>query len=146
IDFVILSMPEESRILIILGRPFLAIARAMIDVFNKKIILRVGDDGDKSVNNYDVEMSIRRIKPVSTPYSEAQETKGSDRVKNEHLYLASANEIDEKKLRLKDLPSHLEYAYLHGNKSFPIIIPSKQSEEEKISLLQVLEKRKGVIS
>ncbi|GKB15014.1 putative reverse transcriptase domain-containing protein [Tanacetum coccineum] len=41
IDFVILDMPEDSRILIILGRPFLATARAMIDVFNKKITLRV---------------------------------------------------------------------------------------------------------
>ncbi|GKC64506.1 DNA-directed DNA polymerase, partial [Tanacetum coccineum] len=44
IDFVILYIPEDSRVLIILGRPFLATARAMIDVFNKKITLRVGDD------------------------------------------------------------------------------------------------------
>ncbi|GJZ64491.1 hypothetical protein Tco_0620912 [Tanacetum coccineum] len=44
IDFVILDMPEDSRIPIILGRPFLATARAMIDVFNKKIMLRVGND------------------------------------------------------------------------------------------------------
>ncbi|GKC40671.1 reverse transcriptase domain-containing protein, partial [Tanacetum coccineum] len=44
IDFVILDMPEDSRILIILGRPFLATTRAMINVFNKKITLRVGDD------------------------------------------------------------------------------------------------------
>nr|GEW29857.1 DNA-directed DNA polymerase [Tanacetum cinerariifolium] len=44
IDFVILDMPEDSRVPIILGRPFLATARAMIDVFNKKIMLRVGDD------------------------------------------------------------------------------------------------------
>ncbi|GJW66999.1 reverse transcriptase domain-containing protein [Tanacetum coccineum] len=42
IDFVILDMREDSKILIILGRPFLATARAMIDVFNKKITLRVG--------------------------------------------------------------------------------------------------------
>ncbi|GJV29786.1 reverse transcriptase domain-containing protein [Tanacetum coccineum] len=178
IDFVILDMPKDSRILIILGRPFLAIARAMIDVFNKKITLRVGDDEellendqldsfllkdleksinrsdldscnsirDKFFNNSDVEMSIRRIDPVNTPYSEAQETEATDRVKNEHLYSASANKIDEKKLELKDLPSHLEYAYLHGNKSFPIIISSKLSEEEKISLLHVLEKRKGAIA
>nr|GEY32091.1 hypothetical protein [Tanacetum cinerariifolium] len=36
--------PEDSRIPIILGRPFLAIARAMIDVFNKKMTLMIGDD------------------------------------------------------------------------------------------------------
>ncbi|GJW11655.1 DNA-directed DNA polymerase [Tanacetum coccineum] len=44
IDFVILDMREDSRILIILGRPFLATARAMIDEFNKKITLRVGSE------------------------------------------------------------------------------------------------------
>ncbi|GJU93893.1 DNA-directed DNA polymerase [Tanacetum coccineum] len=44
IDFVILDMHEDLRVPIILGRPFLATARAMIDVFNKKITLRVGDD------------------------------------------------------------------------------------------------------
>ncbi|GJS00353.1 DNA-directed DNA polymerase [Tanacetum coccineum] len=44
IDFVILDMREDSRISIILGRPFLATTRAMIDVFNKKITLRVGSE------------------------------------------------------------------------------------------------------
>ncbi|GKA81962.1 DNA-directed DNA polymerase [Tanacetum coccineum] len=44
IDFIILDMPEDSRVPIILGRPFLATAQAMIDVLNKKITLRVGDD------------------------------------------------------------------------------------------------------
>ncbi|GJT50911.1 DNA-directed DNA polymerase [Tanacetum coccineum] len=44
IDFVILDMREDTRIPIILGRPFPATARAMIDVFNKRITLRVGDE------------------------------------------------------------------------------------------------------
>ncbi|GJW52731.1 putative nucleotidyltransferase, ribonuclease H [Tanacetum coccineum] len=56
IDFVILDMPEDSRVPIILGRPLLATARAMIDVFNKKIILRVGDDEVI----FDVDQSIKR--------------------------------------------------------------------------------------
>ncbi|GKF22573.1 DNA-directed DNA polymerase, partial [Tanacetum coccineum] len=56
IDFVILDMPEDSRVPIILGRPFLATARAMIDVFNKKITLRVGDDEVI----FDVDQSIKR--------------------------------------------------------------------------------------
>ncbi|GJU47063.1 reverse transcriptase domain-containing protein [Tanacetum coccineum] len=56
IDFVILNMREDSKISIILGRPFLEIARAMIDVFNKKITLRVGN---KEVIFY-VDQSIKR--------------------------------------------------------------------------------------
>ncbi|GKA27603.1 putative nucleotidyltransferase, ribonuclease H [Tanacetum coccineum] len=212
IDFVILYMPEDSRVPIILGRQFLATARAMIDVFNKKITLRVGDDEvifdvdqsikrptieddecygiddlddtineeaqellgneehdsflsrglEKSIDQSDLEYCesvdrnndddsdsknlIRHINSVNTPYQVAQETTKRDEVKSEHLYSASANEIDEKKPELKNLPQHLEYAYLHGDKSFPIIISSKLSEKEKMSLLQVLEKHKGAIA
>ncbi|GJT65272.1 DNA-directed DNA polymerase [Tanacetum coccineum] len=168
IDFVILDMREDSRILIILGRPFLATARAMIDVFNKKITLRVGseevifdvdqsikrlpavddecygiDDLDKTIHlkaqelleddqidlfllnnlekcidqsdieSYDKSIDdsrkpIRRIKQEDTMYPKSQGTHESERTQNEHLYSASANEIDEKILELKDLPSHLE--------------------------------------
>ncbi|GJR54124.1 hypothetical protein Tco_1404645 [Tanacetum coccineum] len=73
-------------------------------------------------------------------------------IKNEWFYsgrtsiLTSANEVDEKKPELKNFPQHLEYTYLHGDKSLPIIISSKLSEKEKISLLQVLERRKGAIA
>ncbi|GKB10785.1 DNA-directed DNA polymerase, partial [Tanacetum coccineum] len=56
IYFVILDMPEDSRVPIILGRPFLATVRAMIDVFNKKITLRVRDDEVI----FDVDQSIKR--------------------------------------------------------------------------------------
>ncbi|GKD19386.1 reverse transcriptase domain-containing protein, partial [Tanacetum coccineum] len=41
IDFVDLEMDEDELVLIILGRPFLATARAMIDVHEGKLILRV---------------------------------------------------------------------------------------------------------
>ncbi|GJT07340.1 DNA-directed DNA polymerase [Tanacetum coccineum] len=68
IDFVILDMPEDSRVPIILGRPFLATARAMIDVFNKKITLRVGDDEVV----FDVDQSIKR------PTTEDDECYGID--------------------------------------------------------------------
>ncbi|GKB48332.1 DNA-directed DNA polymerase [Tanacetum coccineum] len=56
IDFVILDMPEDSRVPIILGRPFFATARAIIDVFNKKITLKVGDDEVI----FDMDQSIKR--------------------------------------------------------------------------------------
>ncbi|GKB00683.1 hypothetical protein Tco_0828676 [Tanacetum coccineum] len=55
VDFVILDMEEDHRIPIILGRPFLATAHAMIDVFNKKISFEVGDE----IITSDLEKSIR---------------------------------------------------------------------------------------
>nr|GEW21297.1 reverse transcriptase domain-containing protein [Tanacetum cinerariifolium] len=193
-------------------RPFFATARAMIDVFNKKITLRVGDDEvifdidqsnkthpkeddecyriddlddtvnmetqellanykfdlfllkglEKSINQSDLESCeslgnkfddafglekpIRHIDSINTLYSVAQETARRDGIKSEHLYSASANEIDEKKPELKILPRHLEYVYLHGDESFPIIISSKLSKKEKMLLLYVLEKRKRAIA
>ncbi|GJW15140.1 reverse transcriptase domain-containing protein [Tanacetum coccineum] len=119
IDFVILDMREDSKIPIILRRPFLSTTRAMIDVFNKKITLRVGDEVG---------------------------TQNFENTRNEHLCSASANEINETIPKLKDLPSHLEYAYLNGDRSCPVIISSKLTEKEKASLLQVLEKHKGAIA
>lgn len=44
IDFVILVMDENSRISIILERPFFATAGAMINVKNYKLSLKVGED------------------------------------------------------------------------------------------------------
>ncbi|GJS17832.1 DNA-directed DNA polymerase [Tanacetum coccineum] len=175
IDFIILDMPKDSKVPIILGRPFLATAQAIIDVFNKKITLRVGDNEVI----IDMDQLIKRS-PVKDDEcygvddlddainAEAQELLVNDTTdsfllrgleksieqsnlenyefEREQLYSASANEIDEKKLELKNLPQQLEYAYLHGDKSFPIIISSNLSEKEKMLLLQVLEKRKGVIA
>jgi hypothetical protein len=44
VDFVVLDMDEEVGTPIILGRPFLATARALIDVADGRLVLRVGDE------------------------------------------------------------------------------------------------------
>ncbi|GKE47146.1 hypothetical protein Tco_1478404 [Tanacetum coccineum] len=85
-------------------------------------------------NDSDSDEPIRHIASINMPYPVVHETAKPVEVEREHLYSASANKIDEKKPELKDLPHHLKYAYLHGDKSFPIIISSELSEKEKISL------------
>ncbi|GJY25569.1 DNA-directed DNA polymerase [Tanacetum coccineum] len=82
-------------------------------------------------NESDSEKPIQRIDSINMPYPVAPKIAIGDNVKSEHLYSASANEIDEKKPELKNLPQHLEYAYLHEDKSFPIIISSELSENKK---------------
>ncbi|GJW41697.1 hypothetical protein Tco_0067542 [Tanacetum coccineum] len=42
VDFIILDMPKDIKVPLILGRPFLSTARAKIDVYKRKISLRVG--------------------------------------------------------------------------------------------------------
>ncbi|GJY25412.1 DNA-directed DNA polymerase [Tanacetum coccineum] len=82
IDFVILDMPEDFRIPIILGRPFLATARAMIDVFNKKITLKVGDDEVI----FDMEQSVKK------PSIEDDECYSIDETINEETHVLLENE------------------------------------------------------
>ena len=44
LDFVVLEMEENQEVPIILGRPFLAIKQALIDVKNGELTLRVSDE------------------------------------------------------------------------------------------------------
>ncbi|GJX48870.1 DNA-directed DNA polymerase [Tanacetum coccineum] len=44
VDFIILDMPEDIKVPLILRRPFLSTAHAKIDVYKRKITLRVGEE------------------------------------------------------------------------------------------------------
>ncbi|GJX63522.1 hypothetical protein Tco_0296422 [Tanacetum coccineum] len=50
------------------------------------------------------------------------------------------------KLELKDLPSHLEYAYLEENDKLPVIIAKCLKNDEKDDLLKVLKSHKRAIA
>nr|GFA30519.1 reverse transcriptase domain-containing protein [Tanacetum cinerariifolium] len=55
--------------------------------------------------------------------------------------------IDEpRKVELKDLPPHLEYAFLEGDDKLPVIIAKYLSVEEKTALITVLKSRKRAIA
>ncbi|GKE17416.1 hypothetical protein Tco_1424993, partial [Tanacetum coccineum] len=55
--------------------------------------------------------------------------------------------IDEPpEVELKDLPPHLEYAFLEGDDKLPIIIAKDLSMDEKAGLIKVLKSRKRVIA
>nr|GEY74055.1 reverse transcriptase domain-containing protein [Tanacetum cinerariifolium] len=49
-------------------------------------------------------------------------------------------------LELKDLPSHLEYAYLEGTDKLPVIIGKDLKDDEKEALLKVLKSHKRAIA
>ncbi|GJZ45684.1 reverse transcriptase domain-containing protein [Tanacetum coccineum] len=89
---------------------------------------------------------IRIIDSLDMAYPVEQQNNGLNKIKSEHLYSASANEIDKKKPELKSLPSHLEYAYLNGDESFHVIISSKLFKREKKLLLHVLDNHKGAMA
>ncbi|GKA40749.1 putative reverse transcriptase domain-containing protein [Tanacetum coccineum] len=175
LEFVVLDMKEDHKIPIILGRPFLATAHAMIDVFNKKISFEVGNktitfDLEKSMRfppsdddtchsidiiNLSILDHVQEILP-SKPFDSIlfepinhhlptkinilwDDNKGEQDLINQisgdlepkskdytkpTLFAANMFEGEKPTTKLKDLPSHLEYAFLDNNQEFPIIISS----------------------
>ncbi|GJT82853.1 reverse transcriptase domain-containing protein [Tanacetum coccineum] len=57
---------------------------------------------------------------------------------------SSINEPPE--VKLKDLPPHLEYAFLEGDNKLPVIISKDLSVEEKAALIKVLKSHKRAIA
>ncbi|GJS34179.1 DNA-directed DNA polymerase [Tanacetum coccineum] len=56
IDFVILDIPEDNDVPLILGRPFLSTAHVKIDVYKRKVTLRVGEE----------KLVFKSVKPASS--------------------------------------------------------------------------------
>nr|GFC53519.1 reverse transcriptase domain-containing protein [Tanacetum cinerariifolium] len=55
--------------------------------------------------------------------------------------------VDEPpEVELKDLPHHLEYAFLEGDNKLPIIIAKEHGSEEKAALIKVLKSHKRAIT
>ncbi|XP_075101607.1 uncharacterized protein LOC142177045 [Nicotiana tabacum] len=44
IDFIVVNMEEKKEIPLILGRPFLATGRAILDIHERKLMVRVGEE------------------------------------------------------------------------------------------------------
>ncbi|GJU23425.1 reverse transcriptase domain-containing protein [Tanacetum coccineum] len=57
---------------------------------------------------------------------------------------SSVNEPPE--VELKDLPPHLEYAFLEGDDKLPVIIAKDLKDEEKAALIEVLKSHKRAIA
>ncbi|GJV98593.1 reverse transcriptase domain-containing protein [Tanacetum coccineum] len=239
-DFVVLDFIADPRVSLILGRPFLRTAHALIDVYEGEITLRnddqsltlkCGDTPSISYNNLESLKKVDLIDVTCEEYSQevldfsdsvayGNPSPGYDPiVSNSSLtltpfrnsdfllleeadtFLAIADdptspEVDEayydpeedilllksllnsdpspspnqgnylpeikKELKvckstessineppeveLKDLPPHLEYAFLADNNKLPVIIAKDLSDDEKTALIKVLKSRKQAIA
>ncbi|GKC15367.1 homeodomain-like protein [Tanacetum coccineum] len=65
VDFIILDMPEDIKVPLILGRPFLSIARAKIIVYKRKITLRIGEEKIVFKSTKTASSLIRRVYMLS---------------------------------------------------------------------------------
>nr|GEU70615.1 reverse transcriptase domain-containing protein [Tanacetum cinerariifolium] len=161
-NFVVVDYVVDPRVSLILERPLLRTGRALIDVYGKELTLRVDDEaitfrvGQTSKYSYNDAESINRIDVIDVACEDyAQEgnilylekllnedpSSNLSPVKNENLKQVDAtmtkHSIEEPpELKLKDLPSHLEYAFLEGTDKLPVIISKELKDEEKSALLK----------
>ncbi|GJZ13537.1 reverse transcriptase domain-containing protein [Tanacetum coccineum] len=226
-DFVVVDYVVDPRVPLILGRPFLRTARALIDVYGEELTLRVSDEaitlkvGNTSRYSYNDVESINRIDVIDLACEEySQEVLGfsnksengnptpiskpiiaksspsltpfeggdfileeieacfandsippgidvaefdlegdirlieemlnkdpysslpSNDLKFEELKTIKSSVDEPLELELKDLPSHLEYAFLDGTNKLPVIIAKNLKDEEKERLIKVLKSHK----
>ncbi|GJR24996.1 reverse transcriptase domain-containing protein [Tanacetum coccineum] len=221
-DFVVVDFEPDPRVPLILGRSFLKTSRALIDVYEGEITLRVGreaitfnlDQTSRYTANYN-HMTANRIdvidmaceeysqevlgfsnvissgnptpyydpivsttSPTLTPFGDSDfllfeeadsflaiedaklltpKSDPSPPPPNQGNYFpetrkdlkiceanSSVNEPPE--VELKDLPPHLEYAFLEDNDKLPVIIAKDLKNEEKAALIEVLKSHKRAIA
>ncbi|GJZ52431.1 reverse transcriptase domain-containing protein [Tanacetum coccineum] len=249
-DFVVLDFIADPRVPLILGRPFLRTAHALIDVYEGEITLRNDDQsltlkcGDAPSISYNNLESLKKVdlidatceeysqevlgfsdsvaynnpspdfdpivstsSPTLTPFGESdfllfeeadafiaiddepvspvfnatyydpegdilileallnseplpplpnqgnyfpenqRDLKVIEPKKSSLEYATSYEPKDEiPEVELKELPPHLEYAFLEENNKLPVIISKDLSQEEKTSLINVLKNRKQAIA
>ncbi|GJR59763.1 reverse transcriptase domain-containing protein [Tanacetum coccineum] len=199
----------DPRVPLILGRPFLRMVQALIDVHGEELILRVnyeaitfnvGHTSRYSRNYYDE--TVHQVNVIDVACEEyAQEVLGfSDsstrgdfileeikaclsndsippgindadfdpegdirllekllnddpsfplppkELNFEELKIIKSFIDDPLELELKDLPSHLEYAFLEGADKLPVIISKELKDEEQAALLKVFKSYKRAIA
>ncbi|GJS19224.1 reverse transcriptase domain-containing protein [Tanacetum coccineum] len=239
-DFVVVDFDADPRVPLILGRSFLKTGRALIDVYEGELTLRVGKEAitfnlDQTLrysSNYD-DMTANRIDVIEmaceeysqevlgfsdviasgnptpyydlivstssltlTPFGDSDflleevdaflaleddptspevddsyyDSEGDilllesflnddpspppnqgnyfPKIRKEHKICEAKTDkssIDEPpEVELKDLPPHLEYAFLEGDNKLPIIIAKDLSVEEKAALIKVLKSQQSV--
>nr|GFB50269.1 reverse transcriptase domain-containing protein [Tanacetum cinerariifolium] len=150
-DFVILDFVADPRVPIILGRPFLSTAHALIDVYEGEITLRHDDQsltlkcGDTPSISYNNLESLNKVDLIDATCEEySQVVSGfTDDVSTEVVEPKDQSEEDEPpEVELKELPPHLEYAFLGNNGKWPVIIAKDLSSNEKTNLINVLKTQK----
>ncbi|GKB57864.1 reverse transcriptase domain-containing protein [Tanacetum coccineum] len=149
----------DPRVPLILGRPFLRMAKALIDVHGEEMTLQVLGFSDSSTSgnptpsdpiiassspriddaDFDSEGDIHLLKKLlnEDPSPTLPPMKNDD-PKQVDVTMTKPSTEEPPKLELKDLPSHLENAFLEGTDKLPVIISKELKDEEKAALLKIL--------
>ncbi|GJU28227.1 reverse transcriptase domain-containing protein [Tanacetum coccineum] len=97
--------------------------------------------------NYDTEGDILYLEKLLNEYpSPTLPPMKNDDLKQVDVTMTKPSIEEPPKLKLKDLPSHLKYAFLEGIDKLPVIISKELKDEEKATLLKVLKLHKRAIA
>nr|GEW81609.1 reverse transcriptase domain-containing protein [Tanacetum cinerariifolium] len=157
LHFVVLDFIADLRVPLILGRPFLSTAHALIDVYEGEIILQHDDQslmfkcGDMPLISYNNFQSLNKALLNSDPEPPLPNQK--------HYFHEAHNDLkviepkndkpsddEPPEVELKELLPHLEYAFLGENNKWPVIISKDLCVNEKSALIEVLKSRKKAIA
>ncbi|GJU28726.1 reverse transcriptase domain-containing protein [Tanacetum coccineum] len=128
VDFIILDMPEDIKVPLILGRPFLSTDRAKIDVYKRKITLRVGEERIIFTSVEPASSLIKRVYMLSL--RERIELDLEARLMGETLVLnISLDPFFEDYIELNDLNEPFELRRNQGDDLMPTIEEGEVIEE-----------------
>ncbi|GKC54525.1 putative reverse transcriptase domain-containing protein [Tanacetum coccineum] len=131
VDFIILDMPEDIKVPLILGRPFLSTARAKIDVYKRKITLRVGEEKIVFTSVKSASSLIKRVYMLSL--RERMDLDLEARLMGETLVLnRSLDPFLEDYIELNDLNEPFELRRNQGDDLMPTIKEGEVIEEFRI--------------
>nr|GEV06941.1 DNA-directed DNA polymerase [Tanacetum cinerariifolium] len=151
--FVVLDFDADPRVPLILRRSFLKTGRALIDVFEGELTLRVGREA--------ITFNLDKLREGDMFLLKAfLNDDPSLRLPNQRNYLPEVRKelkiceaktdkssVDESLVvELKSVPPHLEYAFLECDDKLPVIIAKDLSVEEKTALITVLMSHKRAIA
>nr|GEZ25614.1 DNA-directed DNA polymerase [Tanacetum cinerariifolium] len=166
-DFVVVDFEADPRVPLILGRSFLRTGRALIDVYREEITLRYNpkssnptlvSDPSISKSDFSKEPVVKSFSPTLTPfrergYSFLEKLLNKDPFQLPLMDLKLTEETKAKsfveeppELELKELPSHLKYAFLEDSNKLLVIIAKNLKDVEKEALIKVLKSYKRAIA
>ncbi|KAL5539173.1 hypothetical protein UlMin_044786 [Ulmus minor] len=145
-DFIVLDMEEDREVPLILGRPFLAtvVAEKFHESFPSSSLENCIVNG-QIVGNFDDEEILECVNNLDAlPIFEGPK---SSKLRELGVFnVNTTSSIKEPpKLELKELPSHLRYAFLEESSYYPVIINSSLNDLEEEKLLRVLREHRKAI-
>ncbi|GJV05847.1 reverse transcriptase domain-containing protein [Tanacetum coccineum] len=170
-NFVVVDYDVDPRVPLILGRPFLRTEKALIDVHGEELTLESMMKPlhlmSGTLRDTPIETFLRTPEELSNLDDDYYDTEGdilylekllnedpsptlppmkNDDLKQVDVTMTKPSIEEPPELELKDLPSHLEYAFLEGTNKLPVIISKELKDEEKAALLKVLKSHKRAIA